>query len=227
MKQYMEIAEFLGELERNNSLDWMHAHKKEYQNAKSLYIEFIDELLFQLRVMDPSLNELQGKQVVSRLNRDTRFSKDKSPYNPSFRSHLAPNPSLPIPVGYYIMVRSDTIMLGGGLFASMFKDATKMMRDYLNEHGQEFLDIIQDPQFASRFQVNGDALKKVPAPYCEDHPAADYLKMKSWYIEIIEDSAMLKEPQQFIDYCVEVFKAMKPFHEYINKALIDFKMPTR
>ena len=65
--------------------------------------------------------------------------------------------------------------LGGGLFADMFKDATRMVRDYISEHGGEWEAIITAPSFQERFTVDGSALKNVPAGYEKEHPQAEYL----------------------------------------------------
>ena len=88
--------------------------------------------------------------------RDTRFSHDKSPYNPAFRAHIAPMGKLPVPVGYYLMLKpGGQSFLGGGLFADMFKDATRMVRDYIAEHGGEWEAVVTAPSFRECFTVKG------------------------------------------------------------------------
>ena len=112
--------------------------------------------------------------------RDTRFSHDKSPYNPAFRAHISSMGKLPIPVGYYLMIKpGGQSFLGGGLFADMFKDATRMVRDYISAHGAEWETIITALSFQKHFTVGGTALKNVPAGYEKEHPQAKYLKFKS------------------------------------------------
>lgn len=117
--------------------------------------------------------------------------------------------------------------LGGGLFAYMFKDATTMVRDYIAKSGEEWEKIIHEPDFEKHFTVQGTALKKVPAGYEKEHPQADHLKFKSWYLEYpIKDEELL-DADAFLIKAAELFRVMKPFNDYLNKALTDFQMPTR
>ena len=68
---------------------------------------------------------------------------------------------LPIPVGYYLMLKpGGQSFLGGGLFADMFKDATRMVRDYISEHGDEWESVITTPSFQEYFSVSGMSLKQ-------------------------------------------------------------------
>lgn len=117
--------------------------------------------------------------------------------------------------------------LGGGLFADMFKDATTMVRDYIVENGEEWEKIIHEPEFEKYFTVQGTALKNVPSGYEKEHPQAEYLKYKSWYLEYPLEDEELKDAKTFLVKAAEVFRIMKPFNDYLNKALVGFQMPTR
>lgn len=176
--------------------------------------------------MDECIPLLQAKELTFKVMRDTRFSHDKSPYNPSFRAHIGPKGKLPVPVGYFLMLQpGGRSFLGGGMFADMFKDATAMMRDYLVSHGEEWQAILSDPAFAQHFTVGGSTLKKVPQGYDPNHPQAEFLKNKSWFLEYpLSDEALLED---FIPKTVELFRLMKPFNHYMNRALADFVMPAR
>ena len=174
---------------------------------------------------------MRTRKSISRpmqLVRDTRFSRDKSPYNPCFRAHISSKGKLPVPVGYYIMIRpGDQSFLGGGLFADMFKDATRMVRDYLSKHPAEWEQIIGSEEFKSYFAVKGTALKNVPAGYDEDHLQAKYLKNKSWYLEYPISDELLCSPEDFLALAADVFTQMQPFNRFLNTALDGFKMPER
>ena len=166
--------------------------------------------------------------TLFRSVRDTRFSHDKSPYNPAFRAHISSMGKLPIPVGYYLMLKpGGQSFLGGGLFADMFKDATRMVRDYISAHGEEWEQIITAPSFQEHFTVGGSALKNVPAGYEKDHPQAEYLKNKSWYLEYPIQDETLADGELFLSRAADIFRLMKPFNDYLNRALAGFKMPER
>ncbi len=117
--------------------------------------------------------------------------------------------------------------LGGGLFADMFKDATTMVRDYIVRNGEEWEKIIHEPAFEKNFTVQGTALKNVPAGYEKEHPQAEYLKFKSWYLEYPLKDDELGNAETFSAKAAELFRIMKPFNDFLNKALVDFQMPTR
>ena len=222
------ILNYLTQLSANNSREWYHAHKAEYQAANAQFEELIQALMLRIGEFDSSILGHAPKELTFKLVRDTRFSHDKSPYNPAFRAHISSMGKLPIPVGYYLMIKpGGQSFLGGGLFADMFKDATRMVRDYISEHGGEWEEIITAPSFQERFTVGGSALKNVPAGYEKEHPQAEYLKYKSWYLEYLIQDEELTDGDLFLAKAADIFRLMKPFNDYLNNALTGFKMPTR
>ena len=222
------IIDYLSELSNNNNREWYHAHKQQLNDANLQFENLLQELILNIGKFDASVINNIPKQLTFKLVRDTRFSHDKSPYNPAFRAHISSMGKLPVPVGYYIMIKpGDQSCLGGGLFADMFKDATSMVRDYITANSDEWDQIINSPQFTKYFTVKGNALKNVPRGYDKEHPQAEYLKFKSWYLEYEIKDKDLCDADKFLETAVNIFKAMKPFNDYLNRALADFKMPER
>lgn len=222
------MLDYLAELAENNTREWYHAHKKEYKEATEQFEMLVQELIYGIGTFDRSVIHNIPKELTFKLVRDTRFSHDKSPYNPSFRAHISSMGKLPIPVGYYLMIKPDNgTFLGGGLFADMFSNATSMVRDFISSHSDEWNDIITAAEFKKYFTVQGTALKNVPNGYDKEHPQAEYLKHKSWYLEYYITDDKVCDSADFLRGSVEIFKAMKPFNDFLNKALVNFKMPTR
>lgn len=222
------ILKYLTDLSEHNNREWYHAHKSENKEANAQFEELIQTLILRIGEFDSSILHNQPKELTFKLMRDTRFSHDKSPYNPSFRAHIASKGKLPVPVGYYLMIKpGGQSFLGGGLFADMFRDATGMIRDYITEHGEEFEKIIHTPEFQKYFSVQGTSLKNVPAGYDKEHPQAEYLKFKSWYLEYPVANEVIADAEQFVEEATKLFEIMKPFNDYLNKALEGFQMPTR
>lgn len=222
------ILDYLADLSANNNREWYHEHKKENKAANAEFDILVQELIYGIGKFDPSVLHNIPKELTFKLVRDTRFSHDKSPYNPSFRAHISSMGKLPIPVGYYIMIKPNGgTFLGGGLFADMFSNATAMVRDYISANPEEFASIINNPEFKKYFVVKGTALKNVPAGYDKENPQAEFLKFKSWYLEYFVSDEEVLNSEQFVQKAIEIFKVMKPFNDYLNKALKDFKMPTR
>lgn len=222
-----EIMPFLRALAANNSLDWMHEHKDWYRQASAQFEDLIQALINELAPDEPALAQYQPKELTFRLNRDTRFSADKSPYRTAFRAHISPGGRAPIPVGYYIQLAPDASFLGGGLFAAMFPEATTMVRDYITGHGQALEEILNAPDFAQAFTLQGEQLKRMPRGY-EDYPQyAQYLKYKSWYLEYPLPDESLDDTEAFLALAVQKCRLMKPFNDYLNNALTGFTMPQR
>ena len=102
-----------------------------------------------------------------------------------------------------------------------------MVRDYISAHGEEWESIITAPSFREHFTVGGSALKNVPSGYEKEHPQAEYLKNKSWYLEYPVPDEALMDGEQFLSMAADIFRRMKPFNDYLNLALTGFKMPER
>ena len=99
------ILRYLTGLSENNDREWYHAHKAEYKEANAEFEEFLQALILRIGEFDPSVVHNVPQTLTFKLNRDTRFSHDKSPYNPAFRAHISAMGKLPIPVGYYLMIK--------------------------------------------------------------------------------------------------------------------------
>ena len=222
------IIDYLSALSMNNNREFYHANKDDFKNANAEFEELLQTLMLEIGKFDSSILHNNPKDLTFKIVRDTRFSHDKSPYNPAFRAHISSQGKLPVPVGYYLMIKpGNQSFVGGGLFADMFKDATTMVRDYISKNGEEWEKIIHEPEFEQYFTVQGTALKNVPAGYEKEHPQAEYLKFKSWYLEYPLKDQELTDAGAFIAKAAEIFRIMKPFNDYLNKALVGFQMPKR
>ncbi len=221
------ILSYLSDLELHNEREWYHAHKTQYQEANTEFIDMLWQLIMEIGKTDSSVINNNPHDLTFKLVRDTRFSHDKSPYNPAFRAHISAKGKLPIPVGYFIKIQpGNRSFLGGGLFTDMFKDATNMVRDYIAAHGVEWESILNERSFSEMFSVKGECLKSVPRGYDPMHPQAEYLKNKSWYLEYpVSDDQLQKD--SFINFAEDIFIRMQPFNTFLNKALVGFEMPKR
>ncbi len=222
------IIDYLSALDANNNREWYHANKEDLKTANAEFEGLLQALILEIGKFDDSIIHNQPKDLTFKMVRDTRFSHDKSPYNPAFRAHISSKGKLPVPVGYYLMIKpGNQSFLGGGLFADMFKDATSMIRDYIAQNGEEWDKVIHEPEFERNFTVKGTALKNVPTGYEKEHPQAEYLKYKSWYLEYPIQDKELNDAEAFLTKAAELFRIMKPFNDLLNRALAGFQMPTR
>lgn len=221
------ILSYLSDLEQHNEKGWYHTHRIQYQEADTAFIELLSKLIWEIGKTDTSIIHNDPHDLTFKLVRDTRFSHDKSPYNPCFRAHISSAGKLPVPVGYYIKIQpGNRSFLGGGLFADMFQDATSKVRDYIAAHGAEWQRIMDEDCFSETFRVKGTCLKNVPRGYDSTHPQAEYLKNKSWYLEYPVSDDQLQQ-DSFIAFAADIFQRMQPFNAFLNNALSGFVMPGR
>ena len=152
------IMDYLSSLRGNNNREWYHANKDAYKKANAEFEKLLQTLILEIGKFDGSILHNNPKDLTFKIVRDTRFSHDKSPYLPAFRAHISAKGKLPVPVGYYLMIKpGNHSFLGGGLFADMFKDATTMIRNYISQNGEEWESIIHNPDFETYFTVQGTA----------------------------------------------------------------------
>lgn len=222
------ILAFLTALREHNELSWMAEHKKWYQEAAADFDALVQELIERLLPTEPGLAHLEAKNLRFRLNRDTRFGKDKSPYRPAFRAHISPGGRSPVPVGYFLHIEPQKSFLGGGLFVPKgMTEMTEKVRGYVLDHGQELDNILRDRDFAQVYQLLGESLKRPPRGYPEDFPFMEYLKYKSWEIQSpIPDQSILDQ-STFCDLAAARFALMRPFHDFLNRALEGYVLPQR
>ncbi len=222
-----DMLAYLADLSMHNEREWFHANKTRYTEATREFEALIGALMEELRKFDSQVPVVAPKELTFKLMRDTRFSHDKSPYLPAFRAHIGPKGKLPIPVGYYILVRPDgRSFLGGGLFADQFPDATRRIRDRIAAQGDQWEQILSAPEFRACFTLGGTTLQRVPRGYDPNHPQAAFLRHKSWYLEYPVTDDQVISPD-FVPFAAEIFARMKDFHQFLNAALQDFQMPSR
>ena len=109
------------------------------------------------------------------------------------------------------------------LFRSPKSLTFKLVRDTRFSHDKS----PYNPAFTKYFTVQGASLKNVPAGYDKEHPQAEFLKYKSWYLEYPLKDEELGDTQAFLAKAADIFHIMKPFNDYLNRALTDFQMPAR
>jgi len=174
---------FIKELKKNNNRDWFHSNKKRYEEARGEFFSFVEEIINELGILDPDLGPVEAKNAVFRINRDIRFSKDKSPYKMNFGAFIVKGGKKSGNAGYYFHMEPGGSFAGGGIYHPM-PDVLKKIRTEIYGNPEEFLDIINEKQFASYFGKlwDGDMLKTPPKGFPKDFERIDLLKYKSYTV---------------------------------------------
>jgi uncharacterized protein (TIGR02453 family) len=213
---------FLKELKRNNNKLWFDKHRKNYEAAKADFIAFIQTVIDKHSKKDPSIMHITAKDCLFRINRDIRFSKNKSPYKTNFGASINKGGKMAMKsAGYYFHLEPGISFTGGGIYMPM-PEELKKVRQEIDYNFSEFKKIIHHKKFNS---VYGDLdrsaeylLSRVPKGYDADNPAAEYLKLKS-YIGVISLSDTELTSKELIKKTVTAFEALQPLIEFINNSL--------
>lgn len=215
-----QTIQFLKELKKHNDRDWFHANKAKYECAKENFCAFVNTLLKELGKFEPSIAELNAKDCTFRINRDIRFSKDKSPYKTNFGALLTGKQNMR-KAAYYLHLAPDEVFLAGGIYRPDPK-TLKAIRQEIVYNADDFLKIIQAKSFKQYFVLDNETLSKVPQGYDKNHPMAEYLKAKDMLaLHTVDPTDIYAE--NFLSYCIKIFKAMQPFNRFLNVAISDLE----
>jgi uncharacterized protein (TIGR02453 family) len=214
-----EAMSFFRGLARNNSREWFLPRKPVFEEHVKLPMHrLVEEVNTSMKAFAPDYIT-EPARAVYRFYRDTRFSKDKTPYKDhiaaSFHHRgLAGRGG----AGYYFAVSHKEFAVGGGVYMTL-PETLLAIRHHLAANHAEFRRIIRTPALRRSFgEMQGEQLSRVPKGFCTDHPAADLLRYKQFlfYIELEPGIATTAAVQSEI---VKRFRAMAPFLEFLNAAL--------
>ncbi|MCL6523449.1 MAG: DUF2461 domain-containing protein [Thermoflavifilum sp.] len=211
---------FLQQLRQHNHRDWFESHRSSYLQAKENFELFVAELIQQLATIEPEMAWLQPKDCIFRIYRDTRFSKDKTPYKTHFAASFQRGGKKVHQPGYYVHIEPDgNSFIGGGIWHPFPEDLRKI-RQEIDYNLEEFERLIQDPAFKRRFGelYDEEALQRPPKGYSADHLGIDYLKMRNFVVGYEVSDAQV-QTADFLKQVVGSFALMKPFIDFLSRAL--------
>jgi uncharacterized protein (TIGR02453 family) len=177
-----ELFSFLADLRANNERDWFAANKHRYEELEPA-LAFIDAFAPRLEKISSHFraDARPSGGSLFRIYRDTRFSKDKSPYKTNvgihFRHELAKDAHTP---GYYLHIGPDQVFAGGGIWHPSTEAATHI-REAIVADPDRWRRVTGGGAFSKRFKLGGDSLKRVPSWADAEHPFADDLKRKDFF----------------------------------------------
>jgi uncharacterized protein (TIGR02453 family) len=212
---------FLKNLKKNNNKEWFEANRQKYNAAKENFEEFIVLLLEKMVSFDNDLKELSPKDCIFRINRDVRFSKDKTPYKVSRSASFNKGGKKSVNAGYYFHLQpGGNSFVGGGLWMPQPVELKKL-RQEIDYCFPEFNKIITAPAFKKHYKElerdEKQMLVNVPKGYEKENPAGQYLRMKSFVAtKNISDADILSE--NIINETIESLKALTPLVKFINRS---------
>ena len=213
-----DVLKFLGSLEKNNNKEWFDANKKIYQEARGVFMDLVNEVIEGISKFDGRLAGVEAKNCVFRINRDIRFSNDKTPYKTNFGALMGDKGKKSEGTGYYIHIKPGASFVGGGVYMPP-TDKLAAIRQEIDYNPDELNKLINSNDFKETFgEIRGDALKTAPKGYPKDHPNIELLRLKSFYVVKEYKDKDVTVDGFFKDAIATYKKAMK-FNDYLNHAL--------
>jgi uncharacterized protein (TIGR02453 family) len=213
--------DFLKQLSENNYREWFHEHKAEYEAAKQNVLEVTAAMLVEINKFDKSIALTEPKKCLFRIARDTRFANDKSPYKTNFgvimnaagstRSELS---------GYYMHIEQGNCFVSCGVYMPS-PPVLKAIRTAIEEDWSVFSSIINKKAFKEAFGAlfrDEDALSRVPQGFDKDSPAAEFLKLKHFYVHrpITNKEICSKD---YVSIAAHYYKLMQPLNSFLHGAV--------
>lgn len=212
---------FLKDLSKNNNKPWFDANRKQYESAKSDFAGFVQTIIDKHGKKDESIAHLKAKDCMFRINRDVRFSKDKSPYKNNMGAYINRGGKKSLFGGYYFHCQPGQSFVGGGLWMPMPPELAKV-RQEIDYNFNAFKKIISSKKYKSVYNdLSRDAeyiLSRVPKGYEADNPAAEYLKLKSFVTMIPIKDAELNS-KDLSKKVSGAFEALQPLLEFLNQSI--------
>ena len=211
--------EFLSKLKKNNNKEWFDKNRPQYEIAKKDFQAFVAELITASAKFDPAIKMLEVKNCVFRINRDIRFSNDKTPYKRNFAASIAPGGKKSLLAGTYLHIEPGGSFLAGGVWQPPAPELAAI-RQEIDYNAPEFRKIIGNKEFKKYFGTlsDEDKVKTAPKGYDKSHPDIEMLKLKSFIVvHDLKDKDVLSK--DFLKHTTDVFKAMYPFNVFLRRAM--------
>ncbi len=211
---------FIKTLKKNNNKAWFDANRKKYDEAKADFLSLTENLIKTIASFDKTITGLEAKKCIFRINRDVRFSKDKSPYKTNMGASINKGGKKIMNGGYYFHCEPSGSFLAAGIYMPMPDDLSKV-RQEIDYNFNDWKKIVESKSFLKAFPkgVDGiETLQRPPKGYEANNPAIEYLKMKSFIVSHSISDAELTDKK--LSKIVEnVFKEAKLLIDFINNAI--------
>ncbi|MCB9034324.1 MAG: DUF2461 domain-containing protein [Chitinophagales bacterium] len=210
--------DFLNELKQNNNKEWFQSNKKRYDAIKVELLAFLQDWINELAKIDTQYASIDPKKCMFRINRDVRFSNDKSPYKTNIGLYVVKGGKNSENGGFYLHIEPNNCFFGGGKYDPSPENLANI-RQEIDYNFAEFKSILNAKEFKKYF-VNlseENKLKRKPKDYEDSNPAIEFLKLKNFVAmssisdEMITDKKLLSE-------IVKRSNALQPLVAFLNRS---------
>ena len=214
---------FLKELDEHNTKEWFDENRDRYQVIRKQFVQFIAQLINRLAILDPAIGLPEPKDCIFRINRDIRFSPDKSPYKTNMGAYIARGGRRTFNPGYYVHVEPGNCFAAGGMYVPP-APALKAIREEIMYDPAAYRKIIENPAFYKNFgEMHGEKLKTAPQGYDKNDPDVELIRYKSYTVfKEVPDSVVRSD--HYLDHLMSIYEMIKPLNDFLNRAIEDVSM---
>lgn len=214
-----DFLQFFKDLAANNNKDWFDANRKRYEsNVKKPMEIFVAEALKEVYKNDKSL-EVKPGECIFRINRDIRFSKDKTPYKLHTSAVISKTGKKVEGIGgIYVELGPEKLALAGGAYQPD-KDALLDIREAIAKNPKALMKAVNDKAFAKHWgDIQGERNKVLPAEFKEVVDDCPYIANKQLYYWVELDSKIITS-DKLMKTVVDYYTAATPVREFLEKAV--------
>jgi uncharacterized protein (TIGR02453 family) len=216
-----EALKFLKALKKNNTREWFQPRKEDYERLwRTPMIDLVTALQAEVAKIAPELAGQDPAKAVMRIYRDTRFSKDKTPYKTWVAASLGRGGGMAKGGGgLYFHVGEEGAVIAGGIYAPS-PEELRAVREYLSEHYEQFRKMIGAAKFKSLMgELQGETLTRVPKGFDCAHPAEDLLRKKQFYFHITLGADLVTTSALYSEMAKRL-KSVVPVVEFMNVPIL-------
>lgn len=210
---------FLTAIKANNDREWFQAHRDQYDHAWQNMKDFTARLIDGLAQWDRYISvDIPVSKCVFRIYRDTRFSKDKTPYKTWLGAGISTAGRKLNGPEYYIHIQPGNSFAAAGYWRPE-KEHLAAIRQEIDYNGARLHDILHESPFNPYCELDmKDTLKRPPAGFSEDHPYIDWLKLKSFTALVSFADDELQRPDG-VEQVLTAYRRMYDFKLFLHEAL--------
>ncbi len=209
--------EFFKNLAKNNSSEWFNENRKVYEKeVKKPFAEFVEEMIGRIKAFEPEMS-IKPADAIKRINKDIRFSKDKTPYNTSMSANISiygkKDKAYP---GFFFSLGPENIQIYGGAYM-LEKPQLENLRNLIISAPKEFEAAITDKDFVKHFgTIQGEVQKRFDADYKLLIEKQHLLANKQFYYSTTLDAGLITK-ENLADILMEYYVAARKVNSFLQK----------
>ncbi len=216
-----QAVEWLNGLVANNNREWFNANKPTYESElKQPLLQLVDALNRQLAEKLPEYYMDDVAKAPFRIYRDTRFSKNKTPYKTHIAAAFPRRGVQEKAAGLYLQISSSGVGIAGGSYLPD-PESLRAIRQRIADDFDTFQNLVGNKRLRKWMgEMQGDALTRVPKGFLPDHPAAEWLRKKQFYYWRELDPALITSPKLEKEILTH-FEVLAPICLFLDNTILE------